>query len=106
MKVLLKGVGANPGKVKGRVRVILDPKEAGKLKKGEILVVETTNPLFSVAIFHASAIVADYGGLLSHAAILSREIDIPCVVGTGEATKVLKDGMEVVVDGKEGSVLG
>jgi pyruvate,water dikinase len=106
MEILLKGLGASSGKIKGKVKIILNPKEIDKLEKGDILVAQATNPLFTIAMSHASAIITDYGGLLSHAAIVARELGVPCVVGTENATKILKDGMEVIVDGKEGIILG
>ncbi|UCG95675.1 MAG: hypothetical protein JSV92_01335 [archaeon] len=104
MKVLLRGIGAGKGTSKGKVRVILKPKDMEKMKRNEILVTEMTNPLFTPAIQKSAAIVTDVGGKLCHAAIVSRELGIPCVVNTEKATKILKDGMEVIVDGEEGVV--
>ena len=104
MKILLKGIGASPGKIKGVVRVILDPSEISKIKEGDILVTKMTNPLFTLAILKSKAIVTDEGGMLSHTAIVARELNIPCIVGTKDATKILKDNQEVIVDGKEGVV--
>jgi pyruvate,water dikinase len=104
MKTILNGLGASPGIVKGKVKIILNPKEIGKINKGEILVTVMTNPLYITAIEKAGAIVTDVGGMICHAAIISRELGIPCVVGTGNATKILKDNMEVIVDGTKGKV--
>jgi len=103
-KVLLKGIPASPGIGKGRVKVILGPEDFKKFEKGDVLVTRMTNPDFEPLMAVASAIVTDEGGHLSHAAIVSRELGKPCVVGTGEATKVLTDGMFITVDGTRGVV--
>jgi pyruvate,water dikinase len=76
------------------------------MEEGDILVTVMTTPLFTSAILKASAIVTDLGGYLSHAAIVSREFGIPCVVGAEKATQILVDGQEVTVDGKQGVVYG
>lgn len=104
MKVLLKGLGASPGVGAGRVVVIFDASEIDKVKEGDVLVTTMTNPDMVPAMKRASAIVTDEGGRTCHAAIVSRELGIPAVVGTKEATKVLKDGMLVTVDGTRGVV--
>jgi pyruvate,water dikinase len=91
-KVLVKGLAASPGIASGIARVILDVKEAGNFKKGDILVTRMTDPDWVPIMKIASAIVTDEGGITSHAAIVSRELGIPAIVGTKEATKVIKDG--------------
>ena len=101
-EVLLKGLGASIGIASGPVRIIAKPSD--EFKKGEILVTEMTNPSFVPLIKQAAAIVTDTGGATSHAAIVSRELGIPCVVGAGKATAVLKNGQMVTVDGAEGVV--
>ena len=103
-KPLLKGIPASPGRVEGIVRVISFPDAIGRTKKGEILIASWTNPAYLPAMLKASAIVTDRGGILSHPAIVARELGIPAVVGTLEATKLLRDGMKVVVDGTKGIV--
>ena len=103
-KLILEGLGASPGVVKGKVKIILTPREANKMKDGEILVTVMTNPLYVTAIQRAKAIITDVGGMICHAAIVARELGIPCVVGTKKATKTLKDGVEVIVDGSEGKI--
>lgn len=103
-KFLAKGIGASKGTVRGRVVVILNPREISKMESGDILVTPTTNPFFTTAILKARALVTDTGGRLCHAAIVARELNIPCVVGTNDATKVLKDGQKIIVNGKEGVV--
>jgi len=105
-KKILQGVSASPGRVRGKVKIVLNPSGISKMREGNILVTEMTNPLFVPAMEKARAIVTDVGGQLSHAAIVSRELGIPCIVATQKATKVLKDGMEIVVDASEGVVYG
>lgn len=108
----IKGQIANKGKSIGYVKIIvvdytnlvLLSKEVNKMKPGQILVSETTTPELILACNKASAIVTDLGGLMSHAAIVSRELGIPCIIGTKIATKVLKDGDLVEVDANKGVV--
>ncbi|HZZ98407.1 MAG TPA: phosphoenolpyruvate synthase [Candidatus Saccharimonadia bacterium] len=104
MKLLVKGDSASPGLVSGIVRFILSPKEIHRLKVGEIMVTSMTTPDFVPAMKKAAALVTDKGGQTSHAAIVSREMGLPCVVGTGDATKKLKEGRVVTVNGKTGEV--
>lgn len=104
-EVILTGSPASPGIASGRVKVVLHPGELGKVEKGDILVTKMTSPDFVVAMEKSAAIVTDRGGVTSHAAIVSRELGIPCVVGTGNATSVLKDGEIVTVDAYTGRIL-
>lgn len=104
MKVLVKGVPASPGKAQGKARVIL-PGESQRLKPGEVLVAYITDAsMFVDIIGNAKAIVTDVGGITSHPAIVSRELGLPCVVATKSATKVIKTGTEIIVDGDKGVV--
>src|SRR3989344_3341103 len=103
-QLLLRGAPASPVIATGRVSLIKSKKELYKVQKGDVLVTEMTNPDFVPAMKKAVAIVTDRGGRTSHAAIVSRELGIACVVGTGEATKKLKDGMIITVDGAKGLV--
>lgn len=103
-KVLLSGLGASPGIGTGIVKIIRNLDEQEKIKKGDVLVTEMTNPDMVVSMQKAAAIVTDEGGITSHAAIVSREMGIPCVVGTDEATKILQEGSYVTVDGNVGKV--
>ncbi|MEK6954105.1 MAG: PEP-utilizing enzyme, partial [Candidatus Micrarchaeota archaeon] len=100
----LKGQCANPGFARGLVRQILSPSDLPKMRKGDILVAQATNPDVVPAMRKAAAIVTNTGGITCHAAIVSRELGIPCIVGTKIATDVLKDGMEVEVDATKGIV--
>ncbi|MDY6893642.1 MAG: phosphoenolpyruvate synthase [Chloroflexota bacterium] len=102
--VLLTGSPASPGLGFGNVKIILDPSRIDEVSKGSILVAEMTTPDFVPAMKKAAGIVTDRGGRTCHAAIVSRELGVPCTVGTGEATKVLNPGQEVTVDGSKGRV--
>lgn len=104
-KELLRGMGASPGVVVGRVRVLGSPAEGGKLMPGEILVAHTTTPDWVPLMRRAAATVTDTGGMTSHAAIVSRELGVPCVVGTRQATHLLHDGEIVTVDATRGLIL-
>lgn len=103
---ILRGIGASPGVAEGNTKIVRTMKDATAVDKGDILVASFTTPLFTSAILQCEAVVTDKGGVLSHAAIVSREFGIPCVVGTKEATNILNDDTKVVVDGKEGVVYG
>ncbi len=99
-----KGISAYPGKIVGKVRIVLDPLKADIFNDNDILVTGMTRPEFMSLIKKASAIVTDVGGILCHAAITAREMKIPCIVGTAVATKILKDGCIVEVDANKGIV--
>lgn len=107
-KVIVKGLPASPGLVSGRAHVILDPSRIDEFKDGEILVTEMTAPDWVPAMKKAKAIVTDSGGMTCHASIVSRELGIPCIVGTksrGEsATTAIKDGIDITVDATNGVV--
>ncbi|MEI6627619.1 MAG: PEP-utilizing enzyme, partial [bacterium] len=94
----------NKGIGRGTVKVILSPQNSAKMQKGDVLVTTMTTPDFVPLMQKASAIVTDIGGLLCHAAIISRELNIPCVIGTKFATHLLKDGDKVEVDANKGIV--
>ncbi|MEZ5100980.1 MAG: PEP-utilizing enzyme [Thermoleophilia bacterium] len=100
----LRGIGASPGTYTGPARVIAGPHELHRLERGDVLVVPTTAASFNVALPLLGAIVTDSGGLLSHAAIVSRELGLPGVVGCREATRTIADGARVRVDGEAGEV--
>jgi len=108
---VIKGTVAKRGIVSGRVIVapmLVNIKEIlaidSKMRNGDILVAESTTPELMTLCKKAAAIVTDQGGMLSHAAIVSRELDIPCIIGTGNATHILQDGYMVEVDANEGIV--
>lgn len=103
-KLLFKGSPASPGIITGHVRILKSASQIGTLASGEILVAEQTNPDFVPAMKKASAIITDHGGRTSHAAIVSRELGIPAVVGTEKATKILKTGDVVTINGATGEI--
>lgn len=108
----VKGTSANKGKVKGKAKIIVSGYDnfdelnriINEMNHGEILISETTSPELTLACQKAGAIVTDQGGMLSHAAIISRELNIPCVIGTEKATKLFQDGDLVEVDADNGIV--
>ncbi len=103
-KSFVSGTTACSGLAKGKVRIIHKISEMGKLKNGEILVTTMTTPDYIVSMKKAGAIVTDEGGLSCHAAIVSRELGIPCIIGTKIATKVLKDGDLIEVNANTGII--
>jgi len=100
----LAGEPASPGTVSGEVVILKSPKEIGRAKQGQILVTTMTTPDFVPAMKKVSGIVTDEGGQTSHAAIVSRELGVPCVVGTKRATKEFKEGEIITIDGTTGKV--
>ncbi|MBQ2637052.1 MAG: phosphoenolpyruvate synthase [Methanobrevibacter sp.] len=103
-EVLVRGLGASPGMASGKVKIVLDIDELDKIEDGDIMVTTMTTPDMVPAMRRASGIVTDEGGVTCHASIISRELGIPCVVGTGDATKTLKENSGVTLDGKKGLV--
>jgi pyruvate, water dikinase len=101
---LLRGFGASPGIAGGRARLLRTSVEMDRLKPQEILVTTMTTPDMVPAMARAAAIVTDEGGMTCHAAIVSRELGVPCVVGTRTATKTITEGSAITVDGKAGTV--
>jgi len=103
-EVILKGLAASPGIGSGKIRIVKNLDDLGKVKKGDILVTEMTNPDMVVTMQRCAAIVTDEGGLTAHAAIVSREMGIPAIVGTQTATTKLKEEEVITVDGYTGKV--
>jgi pyruvate,water dikinase len=93
-----------PGTIQGKVRIITSSDKIGEMKNGEILVCPMSDPDYLPAIRKAKAIIADLGGLLCHAAIVARELRIPCIVGTKNATRVLANGDLIEMDGEKGII--
>ena len=104
-EVLIQGLPAVPGAASGVVRVLGDVSEGARLQDGEVLVAKMTNPDWLPTMRRASALVTDTGGMTCHAAIVARELKVPCIVGARTATRDLTDGMVVTVDGTHGRVL-
>jgi pyruvate,water dikinase len=101
---LVRGLGASPGRVAGAVRIVHKLDELDKVSSGDVIVTEMTTPDMVPAMKRAAAIVTDEGGMTSHAAIVSRELGVPAVVGAGNATSVLEEGDTITVDGEKGSI--
>ncbi len=102
--IIASGLGASPGLATGKVVIYDTSMSLEAIKEGDILVTQMTMPDMVPAMSRAAAIVTDEGGMTCHAAIISRELGTPCVVGTGNATEIMRDGMDVTVDGTTGTV--
>jgi pyruvate,water dikinase len=99
---VVAGIPASPGRYTGTVRVVIGESQLGKVRAGDVVVCPATSPAWSVVFPSIGALVTDSGGMLSHPAIIAREHRIPAIVGTGNATQLLKDGLRVTVDGNTG----
>ncbi|MGM0447410.1 MAG: phosphoenolpyruvate synthase [Methanobacteriota archaeon] len=102
--VLVDGLGASPGIVSGAVRIVHKLDHLDQVQEGDVMVTEMTMPDMVPAMKRAAGIVTDEGGMTSHAAIISRELGVPAVVGTGKGTRVLDDGQQVTLDGDKGTI--
>lgn len=102
--IVTKGLGASPGMASGAVKIISSTDELDKIEEGDILVTVMTTPDMVPAMKRANGIITDEGGVTCHAAIVSRELGIPCVVGTGDATRVLEENEIITLDGDKGTV--
>jgi pyruvate,water dikinase len=102
--LLLEGIGASGGIAEGPVRIVNPDGDLGAVTAGDILVTQTTDPSIIRSIGELSGIVTEEGGLISHAAIVAREANVPCVVNASEAMSILYDGMQIRVDGSNGTI--
>ncbi len=100
----VNGFAASPGCVSGVARLVLDPQDMARVRKGDILITRSTSPAYNALLPLIGGVVTDRGGTLSHAAVVAREYGIPAVVGTGNATELIRDGMQVRIDGAKGTV--
>lgn len=98
------GFAASPGAVTGVARLVLDPCDMARVRKGDLLITRATSPSYNALLPLIGGVVTDRGGTLSHAAVVAREYGIPAVVGTGNATELIKDGARVRIDGGAGTV--
>jgi len=103
-KVLLKGVCANKGVVEGKVHFASDDNLVLPKENGFILLCNQTNPAYLILLMRSSGVITETGGIVSHAAIVSRELGIPCIVGAKDATAVLKHGQKIKLDATSGAV--
>jgi pyruvate,water dikinase len=101
---IIRGIAGAPGRATGRARVVLHPAEAADLEPGEILVAPITDPSWTPLFVPAVGVVVDVGALLSHAVIVARELGIPAVVSATDATRRLRNGDLITVDGAAGTV--
>lgn len=101
---VIHGTVGNRGKARGKVSIILNVDDFHKMAPGNVLVTTMTTPDYVILMQQAAAIVTDIGGMLCHAAIMSRELGKPCIIGTKVATQVLRDGDEIEVDADKGIV--
>lgn len=101
---VLSGAGAAPGIVTGRARIVLDPEDPGDLDPGDVLVVHTTDPSWTPLFLAVAGVVCDVGAMASHAAIVSRELGVPCAVSVVQATERIPDGATITIDGSTGQV--
>ena len=102
--VVVNGIGAGPGRVSGPVRIVRKLDHLDKVEEGDLIVAEMTTPDMVPAMKRATGIVTDEGGMTSHAAIVSRELGVPAIVGTEEGSERLHDGQVVTIDGDKGTV--
>ncbi|TSC88443.1 MAG: pyruvate, water dikinase [Microgenomates group bacterium Gr01-1014_16] len=102
--IIIKGIPGSVGVITGVARVIIDQHHLQAFKSGEILVTKQTSPAWTPIFMAAKAIVTEIGGQLSHAAIVAREYGIPAVVGVPNATKLLKSGIKIEVNGTKGTI--
>jgi phosphohistidine swiveling domain-containing protein len=100
----LRGTACSPGRVEGRARVVTSLEDTHRLEKGDILVTPFTDPGWTPVFPRIAAVVTETGGLLSHAAVISREYGIPAVLAVKGATQVIRDGDQISVDGSQGAV--
>jgi pyruvate,water dikinase len=100
---VLHGIGASPGVVEGRARVVEDP-AAAEVADGDILIARHTDPAWASLMFLSAGLVSDIGGLMSHTAVVARELGIPCVVNTRAAVRTLRTGDRIRIDGNAGTV--
>jgi pyruvate,water dikinase len=103
-EVILKGLGASPGIASGQIRIVDKLDQLDKVGEGDIIVTAMTTPDMVPAMKRAAGIVTDEGGMTSHAAIVSRELGVPAVVGTSRATAELEDGQQITLDGDKGTI--
>ncbi len=103
-KIVAKGKPASPGVAAGIVRVVIRTEELPKVQRGDILVIKASNPAWTIGMVKAAALICEVGGIISHVAIVAREMGIPCVVSVENATSIFRDNERVKVDGDEGVI--
>ena len=101
---ILRGITASRGKIEGEVFLSENSSDLSSFRDGSILVARATNPLYATCMARAGGVITDIGGITYHAAISAREFKIPCLVGTGNASKILKTGQKIILDADNGVV--
>ena len=104
IKTNRKGLIACRGRVEGKVFIINNPIKPPRTKGGEIIVVPFSTPVLTMVLAKASGLITDTGGINSHTAVIAREFNIPCLVGTSNATKILKNGQKIILDAHKGII--
>jgi len=104
MKEILRGMVVSPGVASGPAVVVREPNDLKRFKEGDVLIAKCTDPSFTVIFWKAAAVVTEVGGTASHAAIIAREMGIPCIVGACRATEIIQDGLQLKVDAIQGVV--
>ena len=105
-KIIANGRPASSGIAKGTVKVVIKIEELDKVQEGDILCVLSSNPTWTVGMLKSKALISEIGGVVCHAAVVARELGIPCVVAVPNITKILKDGQTIKVDGGKGVIYG
>lgn len=103
-RIIAQGRPASSGIVNGIIKVVTKIGELSKVKNGDIVVVKTSNPAWTIGMVNASGLISEMGGIISHAAIVAREMGIPCIVSVENATAIFKDGQKVKIDGNKGVI--
>ncbi|MFA4907399.1 MAG: PEP-utilizing enzyme [archaeon] len=104
--VLARGACASRGRVEGIIHIASDDNLGFPSENDFILVCKQTNPAYSTLLMRSKGVIAEIGGIVSHAAIIARELEIPCIVGAENATQILKEGQKIVLDATNGVVYG
>ena len=103
-KIIARGIPASSGLAAGVVKVVTKIEHLSKIKPGDILVVKTSSPAWTIGMIKANGLISEMGGIISHAAIVAREMGIPCIVSVENATNILKDGQKIRIDGSKGVI--
>ena len=103
-RILANGLGVSPGKATGKIVICKKVSDLAKVQDGNIIVVPASSPAWTQGMLRGAGFISERGGIICHVAIVAREIGVPCIVGVEKATEILKDGMKVEIDGKEGVI--
>jgi len=104
MNTFFYGLGASEGEFEGTAKVLNTPEDQHKVEAGDIVIVYSSSPAWTIALLKASALISEVGGIICHTAIVSRELGIPCIVGVENVTKLIKDGDKLKINGKNGTI--